>query len=156
MYYDFDGGRDASEPSTQINAMMYNIVQKMALDKVPTQVYAELNNGITPTLFPHVTKDDEPNDANKEAAIRQNLAHLTWNFWGKKYATDHSEIDALYQLLQNSQNLGLARVAALPSTYEDGVSNYIDDRAHRDQRYVMRAWTTLLVYLINDPEFLYE
>ena len=156
MYYDFDGGVDSSEPSTQINAMMYNIIQKMAFDEMPYQIYAELNNGITPILFPHVTKNDEPMEPLNESVIRDNIVHLLWNFWGKKFASDSTEVNDLYQFLIDVQSAGLARIINSGTNSDDGVTNYINDRAHKDTRYVMRSWLALTTYLISDAEFVYE
>jgi hypothetical protein len=77
-------------------------------------------------------------------------------FFGKKFASDSTEVNDLYQFLIDVQSAGLARIINSGTNSDDGVTNYINDRAHKDTRYVMRSWLALTTYLISDAEFVYE
>ena len=116
----------------------------------------ELHRKKTDHLFPHVTIEDNPENALSEEIIRNNLVHLIWRFWGKKYSSDHAEVSNLYNLLKESQAIGLSHMSPEDPYFKSGVSNYLSERGEQDPQYIMRAWSTVLIYLINDDEFLYE
>ncbi|MEZ4382839.1 MAG: hypothetical protein R3A79_16005 [Nannocystaceae bacterium] len=168
-YKFFYGGIDSINVTTrltQMNGVMNNIVERMASEVACTATAADLSlPAHQRLLFPEVSLEDEP-DGDGEAAIRANLQHLHARILGEVLAADDPEIDRSYQLFTAVLTEGRAGIAAeeysvtLPGPCQGALNpvsgEEIAEGIIDDPDYKVRAWMSVLSYLLGDYRFLYE
>jgi len=125
-------------------------------------------------LFPLVAMDMAPLDADGVtdaaaiSAIKNNIVHLHWAFFGERVDEESAQVSRTYELFSDIWTRGKGLVE------EGDVSSYIDWRCRlrdnpetgedlpeeeqitRDENYVIRSWTGVLAYMLADYRFLYE
>ena len=116
-------------------------------------------------LFPHVSRE-----TTDEAAIRHNIQHLFWNFYGEDLSTDSTEITEMYQLFTAVRSTGLQSIAMDDSWSNKRLSSYCrlrndpetgdrldsENYIELDEEYVLRSWQAVLNVMLADYQFLYE
>jgi len=117
-------------------------------------------------LFPHVEASLAPSGtaaAADQQPILRNLQHLHERLLGERLALDSPELLATYQLLAQARTDGLASGAGprLARPCANDV-NVITGQAVTpagtvdDPQYVVRAWQTVIAYLLMDYRFITE
>ena len=120
-------------------------------------------------LFPLVESSVIPNgnmgDAS-QAPIIANIRHLHERFLGERLAANDPEIGATYALLYAAQQAGRAEITA--GTANEGLdrpcANDMDlstgmltnGGTTEDPEYVIRAWQTVVAYMLMDFNFVFE
>lgn len=108
-------------------------------------------------LFPFVERE-----TLVEAKIRENLVYLFERLWGERLKVNDAAISEMYELWNAIRLDGVMGVDA--STYSKKTKNcntaadrkQIDAVIEDDKLYVIRAWQSVLVYLLSDYKFFYE
>jgi hypothetical protein len=174
LYYGYDGGLLYDSPNSQINALMYNI-----LLGAPLNVLLGSNKGLeldffesldNRRMFTEVEGSDQAVDPGAEPAIRRQLVKLIWQFWGKQVQVDDQLISDIYDMMVETQSEGLARIEVRRGQGLTGNALYGDPEVSQhsntnrfnqysnslDQNYMMRTWSTVLIFLMTDIESIYE
>ena len=124
-------------------------------------------------LFPFVEMDMAPLDvdgltnAAAVSAIKKNIAHLHWTFFGERVDEDSAQVSRTYDLFVDIWNRGQVLLDEGDSKYlrygcrlryhpETGDSFTSEEQIRLDDNYVIRSWTGVLTYLLADYRFLYE
>jgi hypothetical protein len=121
-------------------------------------------------LFPLVEKTLAPTgmaSAADQAAIITNIQHLHERFWGERLAANDPEILATYDLFTKAHATGRAAIMAgtVRAQLDRPCANDVDlaTGAARtpagtvtDPTYVVRAWQTVIAYMLMDYRFLFE
>lgn len=174
----FYGGIDSDEIIERAavpNGPSANVVERMSRQvacNVSARDFAlEPENRL---LFPFVELDQIPVDAagNEDApavaAVRKNLVHLFSRVLDEAHRSDNAEIDVAYELFTAAMLDGQRGVAAGeygPSPYRQctnatdfwtGEPTPSDQIFDEDRDFTLRAWTTVLAYLLSDIHFIYE
>jgi len=116
-------------------------------------------------LFPFVEKSMAT--AANEAAILQNIQHLHERFWGERVPVTDPEVLATFALLTKAQAAGKAAITAgtVRAQLDRPCANDVDlaTGAARspagtttDPDYTVRAWQTVIAYMLMDYRFLFE
>jgi len=154
---------------TELNGVMANVQLRMA-----TQM------GCFPTtrdfffpmkerkLFPYVTKTQEPITEGSISDIKKNIQYLHKHILGEDLGVNDPEIEATYKLFYDTYIEGKERVynATEDRTLLSECRMYYDphtfarlesiDEIVYDDKYVIRAWSAVITYLLSDFKFLYE
>ena len=174
------GGIDSdniTQRITEPNGMMVAVQARMASEmgcQVVTRDFFKLR--AERSIFPHISIDTSPVDADglpvdsAIAAIKQNMQHLHWTFFGRELEANDPEIDATFTLFEQIREQGVAELAregtelssSLPwncQLYyhpETGDVLPTEQRIRLDEEYLIRAWIGVLNYLLADYRFVYE
>lgn len=171
------GGINSNSITTRVselNGVMANIQLRMAVDMSCYPVARDFFfPAATRKMFPYVETDMEPTSSTNIAKIKQNIQYLHERMWGEELAVDDPEILRTYELFQTVYSEGKARVEANdigysrymsypcyvtkdPVTGESLSGDRYDERIHKDDTYVIRAWRAVITYMLSDFKFLYE
>ncbi len=160
-----------SEPSGVTESIALSMATDMACRAVPIDLHKSTDDRV---LFPYATMADAPilrdgtRDEQTEAAIRRNLQWLFLRLLGEDLPVDDPEIDAAYALLEDAWTTGRLAVNSGDATSilpgpcqlrEDwwtGEPLPDDQMVIRDDDFAIRAWMTVVTYLLTDYRFLYE
>ncbi|MCC6556045.1 MAG: DUF1588 domain-containing protein [Polyangiaceae bacterium] len=180
MLYGGIDSQDVVVRITEPNGIMANISDRMANEisciAVPRDMRLPAEERL---LFPHVELTFEPKDANgfdvvpAIQSIKQNIQFLHKRILGEELSVDDPEIQRTYQLFLETWQEG--KSGMLKSEGEEGhISSYLpgacqvhDDYWSRqplpegeelaqDDTYVVRAWMSVMSYLVSDFRFLYQ
>ncbi len=177
-YNQIYGGIDSDSVTTRItqpNGLMSSTQRLMA-----TQVACDVATKdlfyprAQRNLFPFVAMDMAPLDADgivndaAISAIKQNIVHLHWVFFGERVDEGSAQVSRTYDLFSNiwTQGQSLLEEGEV-STYldwrcrlryhpETGESFPSEEQIRLDENYVIRSWTGVLTYMFADYRFLYE
>ncbi len=177
-YNQLYGGIDSDSVTTRItqpNGLMSSTQQLMATQMSCNVATKDLFYPRDQRkLFPFVAMDMAPLDADgitNEAAvsaIKKNIAHLHWSFFGERVDEGSAQVSRTYDLFVDIWSRG-------QDLLEEGeVSTYLDwrcrlrynpetgeafpgeEQIRLDENYVIRSWTGVLTYMLADYRFLYE
>ncbi|AUX23621.1 hypothetical protein SOCEGT47_041480 [Sorangium cellulosum] len=177
------GGIDSEEVTLRItepNGVMANIADRMANEMACIAVPRDLNLPAEERLlFPYVETTFEPRDANDFEvvpavdAIKRNIQHLHKRVLGERLELDDPEIERTYQIFLGTWEEGKAGMAkaegeegrlsrSLPGACQvqsdywtrEGLPD--DQKLTRDENYTVRAWMSVMTYLLSDFRFLYQ
>lgn len=177
------GGIDSADVTLRItapNGIMANIGDRMANEMACISVPHDLS---LPTeerlLFPYVETTFEPKDANgfdvppAIAAVKQNIQYLHKRVLGENLSIDDPEIERTYQVFLGTFEEG-KKGMAIPEGQEGRLSSYLqgmcqvkedywtheglpeDLQLVKDENYTVRAWMSVMTYLMSDFRFLYQ
>lgn len=174
----FYGGIDSDQVTQRIsspNGIMANIAQRMANEVACRAVSRDfVRNPEQRLLFPMTERGYVPQDENgfeiTEAVghIKTNIRHLHRQILGEFLPANDPEIERTYQLFLEtwlegkvglmqeiySQDLpSECRTTINPDTGEELNNN---QRITRDSNYTVRAWMSVVTYMLSDVSFLYE
>ncbi len=159
------------EPSSVMESVATLMANDMACKVVPRDFMLPTTQR---TLFPHVEMDQAPIKADgtadtvAEVDIRRNLQWLFLRLLGEDLTTTDPEIDAAYDLLSDAWVQGRDDIddgtvtSNLPwdcQVREDvwtGATLPSDQMVKADDDHAMRAWMTVVIYLLTDYRFLHE
>ncbi len=146
--------------STELNALMSTVTQRMANEiACPIAVTDFSRPAEQRLLFPLVEPAQTPTTPGGTSAILANIVHLHDRLLGESLATDDPEVTRTYNLFEEIRQL---RVSAGKSTYLPWAPAYCDldfdagTYIDRDNEHTVRAWISVLIYLMGDYRFLYE
>jgi len=163
----FDGVKARQRTPSSLSA---RISQRMALMMSCIATPRDLDKPAAQRkLFPYVTATLVPNgnaaDAT-QAPILQNIQFLHERFLGERLAVDDPEILATYRLLSESQaeGAGLVRARTVDDALSRPCANDVDVTTGafgnfgtvNDPAFVVRAWQTVIAYLLMDYDFLFD
>jgi hypothetical protein len=178
-YYSiFYGGIDSDNVVKRIkspNGFIVSVQERMAND-LPCQSVAR--DFTIPKsnryLFPYVEVTTEPVDGDgfeipeNVDAIRENIRYLHWHVLGERLAKSDEAIEISYQLFLDTLQEGQEGLdsnelsANLPNSCRASVDwttqMTLDDatKITTDESYIVRAWMSVLSYLLYDYRFLYQ
>jgi hypothetical protein len=157
------GGTDSAGVTvraTELNAIMSTVTQRMANEAAcPIAVTDFSRPAAERLLFPYVEPSTTPDTPAGSAAILANIVYLHDRLIGESSTTDDPEVLRTYQLFQEIRQL---RVTSAKSTYLPWAPAYCDldfesgAYIDRDHDHTVRAWISVLIYLMGDYRFLYE
>jgi len=168
------GGIDSDTITQRIinpNGLMLAVQQRMATElscvAVPLDFFQPVNQRV---LFPNVETILSPIDITNTNAIKTNIAYLHNRLWGENVTTTNTEVEESYQLLLDLQRAGLTDMTtdtswgnlhlewncAVHTDPVTGLDLSAENKVHKDELYIIRAWTGLINYMISDYQFLYE
>jgi hypothetical protein len=109
-------------------------------------------------LFPHIELHDLPGASPEtDAKIRQTIVHLQQRVLGRYDAPDSPEVERTYQLFAGIVNDAASRKGIAPrEAYHCSQAPGPSGRDFPDPNYTLRAWRSVLTYLLRQHEFLYE
>jgi len=150
------------EPNGLMVAVQSRMSSEMSCKVVSRDFFKPVPNRL---LFPHVSRE-----TTDEAAIRHNIQHLFWNFYGEDLSTDSTEITEMYQLFTTVRSTGLQSIAMDDSWSNKRLSPYCrlrndpetgekldpENYIELDDEYVLRSWQAVLNVMLADYQFLYE
>ncbi|WP_437738634.1 DUF1588 domain-containing protein [Sorangium sp. So ce1335] len=177
------GGIDSEEVIQRItepNGIMANVADRMANEmaciSVPRDLFLPQEERL---LFPYVETTFEPRDTNgfdvlpAIEAIKKNIQHLHKRVLGESLELDDPEIERAYKLFFETWEEGKAGMAkaegeegrlsrSLPGACQvnndywtrEGLPE--EQRLTRDENYTVRAWMSVMTYLLSDFRFLYQ
>lgn len=162
------------------NGIMVNISDRMANEMACTSVPRDLRlpKGER-LLFPDVEITFEPKDANgfdvapAISAIKRNIQFLHKRVLGESLSLDDPEIQRTYQLFLETWQEGKSGMAKadgeegkLPSALSGACQVWDDywtrdalpegEELSEDPTYTVRAWMSVMTYLLSDFKFLYQ
>lgn len=177
------GGIDSGDVTLRIkqpNGIMANIADRMANEMACISVPRDFSLPKEERLlFPHIEPSFEPKDVNgfdvlpSVAGIKQNIQYLHKRVLGESLALDDPEIERTYRLFLETWEEGKAGMA-LPEGAEGRLSKGLpgpcqvnedywtrdklpdEMRLTRDENYTIRAWMSVMTYLLSDFRFLYQ
>jgi hypothetical protein len=177
------GGIDSDSVTLRItepNGVMANIGDRMANEMSCISVPHDLSLPAEERLlFPFVETTFEPKDANGfevvpvVEAIKKNIQFLHRRVLGEKLSLDDPEIERTYQLFLGTYEEGKKGVA-IPEGQEGRLPGYLpwtcqvredywtreelpeDQQLVQDESYTVRAWMSVMTYLLSDFRFLYQ
>ena len=172
------GGIDSDSVTTRItqpNGLMSSTQQLIATQM---SCYVATKDLFYPRtqrkLFPFVAMDMAPEDSDgitdtaAISAIKKNIAHLHWTFFGERIDEESAQVSRTYDLFVDIWNQGrdLLEVGDVSSNLrwgcrlrehpETGESLSSEQQINQDDDYVIRSWTGVLTYMLADYRFLYE
>lgn len=142
----------ASDPSGAMGAIQRIMANDIACAQVLRDFAREPSERI---LFPKIEPDLLPGvSAEDDAAIRQQIVALHERILGQYLATDSAEVNRTFDLFSGVVNdakvqKGIDKVEAYHCRTK--VPN-----APNDPKYTIRAWRSVVTYLLRRQEFLYE
>ncbi|KYG03404.1 hypothetical protein BE21_51790 [Sorangium cellulosum] len=177
------GGIDSEEVIQRItepNGIMANVADRMANEmaciSVPRDLWLPQEERL---LFPFVETTFEPRDTNDfdvlpaVEAIKKNIQYLHKRVLGESLEIGDPEIERTYKLFVETWEEGKAgmkkaegeegRISTwLPGPCEvendywtrDALPN--EEKLQRDENYTIRAWMSVMTYLLSDFRFLYQ
>ncbi|KYF57583.1 hypothetical protein BE08_32565 [Sorangium cellulosum] len=177
------GGIDSEEVTQRItepNGIMANVADRMANEmaciSVPRDLFLPQEERL---LFPHVETTFEPRDTNDFEvlpavdAIKKNIQHLHKRVLGESLELGDPELERTYKLFLETWEEGKAGMAkaegeegrlsrALPGACQVNNDYWTREalpeaeRLTRDDNYTVRAWMSVMTYLLSDFRFLYQ
>ncbi len=167
------------------NGLMAAVAERMALQMACRAVPYDLTrDAASRLLFPHLVLDGTEVDPGElepetesglpielaEAGIRQTLVHLHARLLGVTVAPDSPDVDRAFKLFRDTWREGKDGMAAAEEPLSADLPSECGARADvysgkefpeaqqvtRDESYVIRAWTSVVSYLLGDYNFLYE
>lgn len=172
----FYGGIDSDTIIKRISTpsgVMVNIADRMAIEMacqaVPLDFFRRPDER---HLFPAVETSFVPLDDNgfevpgAVSAIKENLRYLHWRLLGE--AASEEVLEASYDLFRLNWREGRASVRSggissrlagacqVRNNPETGDSLENNERIEYDSNFAIRAWMSVVVYLLTDWHFLYE
>ncbi|MAD45929.1 MAG: hypothetical protein CMI02_05570 [Oceanospirillaceae bacterium] len=165
---------ETKDPSGLIIAIQERMATEMACRSAAYDFTYSSNER---RLFPYVEVTTEPQTDTDISLIKHNIQHLHWRLLGEHLEADSAELEATYQLFVDTLNRGqnllqnADQYDPRPSTalewecrgrwnrQPDGRTDGdlpAETRIEYDDNYVIRAWTSVLTYLISDYRFVYE
>lgn len=177
-YNQIYGGIDSDSVTTRItqpNGLMSS-TQKLMATQVSCNVATKdlFYPRAQRKLFPFVAMDMTPLDADgltndaAISAIKQNIAHLHWTFFGERVDENSAQVTRTYDLFFNIWTRGQSLVESREvSSYldwrcrlryhpETGESFSSEEQIRQDENYLIRSWMGVLTYMLSDYRFLYE
>ncbi len=163
FYYLYDG-IDSRELTTRLKnpngvngAVMNLLAEEMACQNTAFDFSKPADERL---LFPNLDRLN-----TDESAIRNNLVHLFERILGQRLAVDDVEIDKAYALWSSIQQDGVSNMGQ--EGYPESMMlscNTAPERAlilaaipeDKDSTYTVRAWQSVLVYLLSDYSFFFE
>jgi hypothetical protein len=125
-------------------------------------------------MFPYVETSYEPYSADGfdipevQERIKQNIQHLYWRILGEDVSLNDPEVLEIYQLWIDSYQIGNDLIDAGEEytylmytcrAYENthtGQDLPNDRMIIYDDNYTIRAWRSVLIYMLSDYKFLFE
>ena len=118
-------------------------------------------------LFPYISLEALPSESH---AVKENIRHLHWVFFGEQLSLDSVEVSEVHSLFNSVMNDGLSLIdtdntwtnqrlrwpCLLRNHPETGDVLAEEDRIEVDTSYSLRAWQSVLNYMLSDYKFLYE
>ncbi|WP_437642383.1 DUF1588 domain-containing protein [Sorangium sp. So ce854] len=177
------GGIDSEEVTQRItepNGIMANVADRMANEmaciSVPRDLFLPQEERL---LFPYVETTFEPRDTNDFEvlpavdAIKKNIQHLHKRVLGESLELGDPELERTYKLFLETWEEGKAGMAkaegeegrlsrALPGACQVNNDYWTREalpeaeRLTRDDNYTVRAWMSVMTYLLSDFRFLYQ
>ena len=167
---------DVTKRIVQPNGLMSSAQQRMASEMSCNVTTKDLFYSASQRrLFPLVTMDMAPLDENgvedqtAVSAIKRNIAHLHWRFFGDHVDENSAEVNQTYALFVGVWNRGqslleedfygnrnLRSSCSLRYHPETGEELADELRVTRDENYVVRSWMSVMAYMLTDYRFLYE
>jgi hypothetical protein len=166
------------------NGIMANIAERMANEMSCKLVPLEFQKSCDPsapescdrTIFTEVTMDFEPEDASgfkiegAQAAIRKQIQKLHFRILGEDLAEQDPEIEREFQLFLETWREGKKAIEAGTEGYDSYLpyscqvnEDYWtqtelpeEERLQQDPNYTVRAWMSVVSYMLADYAFLYE
>ncbi|WP_437594683.1 DUF1588 domain-containing protein [Sorangium sp. So ce1000] len=180
MLYGGIDSQDVIQRITEPNGIMANVADRMANEmsciSVPRDFYLPQEERL---LFPYVETTFEPRDTNDfdvlpaVEAIKQNIQYLHKRVLGESLALGDPELERTYKLFVETWEEGKAGMAkpegdegrlsrSLPGPCQvhndywtrDGLPD--EQKLTRDENYTVRAWMSVMTYLLSDFRFLYQ
>ncbi len=157
---------DVTQRLTDINQIMAAVATRMALEVACTATAFDFSKPPEERLlFPLVEAIDTP-DFN-EGAIRKNIAYLHDRVLGETVAEDSPEVDATLALFYDTWTAGTQNIVDKTETTSLGSCQAIKDpttntdlpaerQVKVDDKYAIRSWQAVIIYLLSDYKFLYE
>ncbi|WP_231741871.1 DUF1592 domain-containing protein [Stieleria varia] len=156
------GGIDSKEvterladPSGAIGALQRILANDVACKNVAADFALPAEQRL---LFPNIEIDVVPDDDDPESErkIREAIVHLHWHILGREDDADSAEVAQTYELFT-----GIVQEAATIKSVEPRESYFCksgDEPSPRDPdpHYTLRAWRSVVTYLLRRREFLYE
>jgi hypothetical protein len=142
----------ASDPSGAMGAIQRSLANDVACRHTIRDFAREQSKR---RLFPAIEPDVVPGkSAEGDAAIRQAIVHLHALVLGRNDAADSAEVERTFTLFADivadaRDEQGLDKRESYSCRREE--KNLPDD-----PQYTIRAWRSVLTYLLRRPEFLYE
>ncbi|WP_437312497.1 DUF1588 domain-containing protein [Sorangium sp. So ce385] len=177
------GGIDSEEVIQRItepNGIMANVADRMANEmaciSVPRDLWLPQEERL---LFPFVETTFEPRDTNDfdvlpaVEAIKKNIQYLHKRVLGESLEIGDPEIERTYKLFVETWEEGKAGMKK-PEGEEGRLSTWLpgpcqvnndywtrdglpdEEKLQRDQNYTIRAWMSVMTYLLSDFRFLYQ
>ena len=172
------GGIDSDGVTQRItspNGIMANIQWRMATEVSCRTTAADFTRvKASRKMFPFVEPGFAPEDDNgfviQESvnAIRKNLQHLHWVFWGEQVTLEDPELTRTYHLFYDTWKEGKALVAegkvsrdlmfACRADRDPDTNMELPEasRVRADPNYTLRAWQAVIAYMLTDYKFLHE
>lgn len=177
------GGIDSEEVTQRItepNGIMANVADRMANEmaciSVPRDLFLPQEERL---LFPYVETTFEPRDTNDFEvlpavdAIKKNIQHLHKRVLGESLELGDPELERTYKLFLETWEEGKAGMAkaegeegrlsrGLPGACQVNNDYWTREalpeaeRLTRDDNYTVRAWMSVMTYLLSDFRFLYQ
>ncbi|WP_437787339.1 DUF1588 domain-containing protein [Sorangium sp. So ce1097] len=177
------GGIDSEEVTQRItepNGIMANVADRMANEmaciSVPRDLFLPQEERL---LFPYVETTFEPRDTNDFEvlpavdAIKKNIQHLHKRVLGESLEAGDPELERTYKLFLETWEEGKAGMAkaegeegrlsrSLPGACQVNNDYWTRqalpeaERLTRDENYTVRAWMSVMTYLLSDFRFLYQ
>jgi hypothetical protein len=166
-YKFFYGGIDSINTTTRqtdINGIMNNVAERMS-NEVACQATAWdfTRNASDRLLFPYVEATD---GLDAETAIRENIRYLHSHILGEWLEPGDPELDRTFDLFKDVLEDGQARLdsgefavnlrAPCQATTDRITGNPIDNALTADPDYTVRAWMSVVTYLLGDYRYLFE
>ncbi len=153
------GGIDSKEiteriadPSGAMGAIQRIMANEIACKSVPvdfTTPPAERR------LFPHIEMDVLPQKTPEaDMQIRRAIVHLHAHVLGRNDTVDHPEVARTFELFADIVNKAKDRKD--PEIRERYACRGRDDKRVEDPHYTLRAWRSVVTYLLRQQDFLYE
>ncbi|QOV90494.1 DUF1592 domain-containing protein [Humisphaera borealis] len=156
MLYGGIDSKEVTERATDPSGAMGAIQRILANDVACKQVALDFSRDPQDRrLFPKIEPDVVPgSSAEADAKIRQAIVYLHQQILGRFDAADSPEVDRTYQLFA-----GVVTDAAERKGIEKQETYSCRQNLEKpvpDPKYTVRAWRTVVTYLLRQHEFLYE
>lgn len=166
------GGTDQSLEGQKVrqrlpSSITARVVERMALMMSCIATSRDFDEPVASRLlFPHVDATVVPSgnaSAADQQPILRNLQHLHERLLGERLALDSPELLATYQLLSQARTdfassgagMRLARPCANDVDVQTGAAR-VPAGTVNDPQFVVRAWQTVIAYLLMDYRFIME
>lgn len=158
MLYGGIDSKQVTERAASPSGAMGAIQQMMANDVACRNTALDFGRPAAERLlFPHVELDDLPGASpESDAKIRRTIVHLHSRVLGRDDALDSPEVERTYELFAGVVGDAASRKGLEPrETYHCSRSAGVAGRPD-DPQYTLRAWRSVVTYLLRQHEFLYE
>jgi hypothetical protein len=156
MLYGAIDSKEVTERAADPSGAMGAIQRMLANDVACAQVLSDFTRQPAERkLFPSIEPDVVPGSSPEaDAKLRAAISHLHERVLGRNDAADSAEVERTFQLFAGTVS---------DASKEKGLDkreNYHCRRnvegAQEDPHYTIRAWRSVVTYLLRRPEFLYE